>query len=946
MSYLQFPRLHFSGGFLFDPSTVNNDPEHFNNDTFQPRFHRRSRFTEDGWWNPRGSASFRLRDCKVTSVVGADGRLVTSGAIEPVVDGSLMDDGDRVSAKIQDLDPVQQAVSQIWGLRLRLFDNEQRQVLCGDFRRASFVDLWPRCRQTTGLGRYSAVYQSVIKLSPDQTDTGSSPFLKELVESTADDELSIKFMLDGYEADWDSPRFGTGRIVGSIGPTASGEPRHFTAARRLRSPTAVGPFMDAPCRIDGQDRLHIDLGNSVPTSAPGGPPLDSIGLLQVVALPKDGGKPDVLAQLGPLDERFLTERAGIATIHLEEGKAAFSDRRLALWTLDGTVLLEENSDASFARADDVVFHVYPPVQAGEGPTTTVHATRFGEPAANVKIVFDNAAMEGAKRHSDDNSLVAPPIPMGKPGGLQPIQPVTTDQHGQATVRLAATDPGNPRGYIDGQVYSVDYGPEYSSGNGTVMYTEDQLNVLVWDEYKEPADIAWIPDVKPILQQYANLYPVMRNVLDLANYHDVVKHKDRLEHVLTEPMDSPSHMPVTRDLSPGKRDAIVRWLRQERPPFLALRNVDDLRHALQLALELEHSTIPPYLYALFSLKSGSNREVAEIIRGVVRQEMLHMTLVANILTALGGEPRIGRPGFVPTYPNHLPAGVLPDLVVSLRRCSVQQIRDVFMGIERPEQPLTKARAPYPEPVVPERIELNELGEVTSYYYELPQNNTVKMAQAISAQDLDTHLFSPLRTFFQEAEFEEFTIGWLYTQVARRIDELGDGIFTGKDRPQVLNWPGEAPGNLHRVYDVATAQSAIYEIIHQGEGTIGNPEYQGQPSHYYRFQQVVKGRRLVQKDGAWVFEGEEIPFDPDGVYPVMDDPDTSAIPQESPGRLASELCDRTYGDLLGALDRVFNGHPEHLQEAVSLMYSVELRAKELFQHPSTPGADTVLGPSFQV
>lgn len=174
-------------------------------------------------------------------------------------------------------------------------------------------------------------------------------------------------------------------------------------------------------------------------------------------------------------------------------------------------------------------------------------------------------MEEAKRHSDDNSLVAPPIPMSERGGLQPIQPVTTDQRGQATVRLTATDPGNPRGYIDGQVYNVDYGPEYSSGSGTVMLKEDQLNVLVWDEYKEPADIAWIPDVKPILQQYANLYPVMRDVLDLANYHDVVKYKHRLQHVLTEPMDSPSHMPVTRDLSPGKRDAIVRWLRQERPP---------------------------------------------------------------------------------------------------------------------------------------------------------------------------------------------------------------------------------------------------------------------------------------------------------------------------------------------------------------------------------------------
>ncbi len=29
MSYLGYPRLHFSGRFQADPSTVNNDPAHF-----------------------------------------------------------------------------------------------------------------------------------------------------------------------------------------------------------------------------------------------------------------------------------------------------------------------------------------------------------------------------------------------------------------------------------------------------------------------------------------------------------------------------------------------------------------------------------------------------------------------------------------------------------------------------------------------------------------------------------------------------------------------------------------------------------------------------------------------------------------------------------------------------------------------------------------------------
>lgn len=38
MSYLQFPRLIFSGQFKADPSTVNNDPEHFNPQTFKSNY--------------------------------------------------------------------------------------------------------------------------------------------------------------------------------------------------------------------------------------------------------------------------------------------------------------------------------------------------------------------------------------------------------------------------------------------------------------------------------------------------------------------------------------------------------------------------------------------------------------------------------------------------------------------------------------------------------------------------------------------------------------------------------------------------------------------------------------------------------------------------------------------------------------------------------------------
>src|SRR5262245_42752988 len=70
--------------------------------------------------------------------------------------------------------------------------------------------------------------------------------------------------------------------------------------------------------------------------------------------------------------------------------------------------------------------------------------------------------------------------------------------------------------------------------------------------------------------------------------------------------------------------------------------------LQRALELELATIPPYMICLLSIKLPGNREVAEIIRGVMIEEMLHMVLVSNVLNAIGGQPRLDSTA-VPKYP---------------------------------------------------------------------------------------------------------------------------------------------------------------------------------------------------------------------------------------------------------------------------------------------------------
>ena len=120
-------------------------------------------------------------------------------------------------------------------------------------------------------------------------------------------------------------------------------------------------------------------------------------------------------------------------------------------------------------------------------------------------------------------------------------------------------------------------------------------------------------------------------------------------------------------------------------FENLQDPSKLLSALQTALELEHATIPPYLVAAYSLDEEKNATIRELILDVAREEMLHMTLVCNLINAFGGAPELNSPDFIPKYPTHLPGAVQDDLVVPLAPFSMDVLQQVFMRIEEPEEP---------------------------------------------------------------------------------------------------------------------------------------------------------------------------------------------------------------------------------------------------------------------
>jgi hypothetical protein len=119
----------------------------------------------------------------------------------------------------------------------------------------------------------------------------------------------------------------------------------------------------------------------------------------------------------------------------------------------------------------------------------------------------------------------------------------------------------------------------------------------------------------------------------------------------------------------------------------------LKPALQNAIALELSTIPPYLCAWWSIKDPSH-DVANWIKAVWREEMRHLGLACNLLAGIGGHPNLKD---VRSYPGPLPGDVHPGLIAKLQGLSYDALH-LFMEIEYPEfTPLALLRAgglPYP------------------------------------------------------------------------------------------------------------------------------------------------------------------------------------------------------------------------------------------------------------
>lgn len=224
-----------------------------------------------------------------------------------------------------------------------------------------------------------------------------------------------------------------------------------------------------------------------------------------------------------------------------------------------------------------------------------------------------------------------------------------------------------------------------------------------------------------------------------------------------------------------------------------RHLGWIQVALQNAIELEWATVPPYLTAMWSIIDRDNDDVADSLKSIVMQEMLHMGLACNLLSTLGGIPRIADPQVVPKYPSELPGKVHVGLRIPLQRISKRLVATKFMRIEEPTE-----------------------------------------------TELRWHLGRSYKT-----------IGAFYNAIDHALKRLPKDCFRGTRQRIVTHYM-----NLQPIATKPQALDAVRKIKQQGEGTAGSPMSEGSLAHYFRFGEMFHEHRYVEVSGGWDYVGDEL------------------------------------------------------------------------------------------
>jgi Ferritin-like len=358
----------------------------------------------------------------------------------------------------------------------------------------------------------------------------------------------------------------------------------------------------------------------------------------------------------------------------------------------------------------------------------------------------------------------------------------------------------------------------------------------------------------------------------------------------------------------------------REPPLRVDSREELVYLLGEACELEHGLLCEYLYAQFSLKRGVEEGITadelarvqaweKVLVDIVKQEMLHLALATNILTAIGAAPHFERPNF-PIVSRWYP----PEVEIALVPFGERALRH-FMYLERPE------------------------------------GMTLEDAEGFS----HAGRFEPLRVDDPQltgGPQEWWTVGHLYRGIEAGLAHLvarhgESAVFVGPPRAQattdIFEWP-----ELTAVTDLASASSAIEVIVEQGEGARGD----WVDSHFGRFVGVLEDYLEVRRANPQFDPAR--PVVPAYVHDPPDVDDPVLIDDPLTGRVA-DLFASVYEVTLQLQTRYFVHSGETPDELDTLARTVKHLMNWVMRNlgpvltalpvgPASPGATA--GPAFEI
>jgi hypothetical protein len=629
MSYLDWPRIHLGGTFFTDPSTVNNDPDHYKADNTRP----------SPWQDPKGLHRFKFVDVKVQGAIDQNGNFLDS---DPVI-GIVANSTDQPSAaKIVDLDVYQQGVSTIFGFQLQLSFSGSVNIV-GTMDPCCVNGLWwQRVLPTRGWQAWdgyanasfggdtyaSGQFQSWLRIKPSTWPANTGSVLDQLRAATTTDSngnllVSIRMVLDSYNnVPW-HPDFQTGRVVATLGPVLSAtELPHIPGGRWADPYTTQFPatpkqpwycpaFYSAPFKFAQQQpsgimRLTIDMADAIAMQQVGGPP---VPLGQLTAYLSSG--PTALGTF-QVTQDLYQNLGGIVDLQITQAQwnAQFNETLLLVTNRSdlggvqnsrGYMLWRENPLSLVIDANDQVFRLEG--IPGQTAVARVNVSKFGSPAAGATLDVEvvpvtrgnmGASVPWSAGYDGDSNT-----PAAKNALKATISAPDGDGNCNVTLQVQ-NDPGSRTSQLDGQLYFV---MPYQSGttppnmNKEAPRQESMISVVVYSQYQYSNPPTW-EEVKAIMTPYAKLYPGMTDQIDLTQEQAfftfacnppwkaydaepyILPDKRKISagaipYYLTRAFNDARYMPVTRDMSESKFLCVmyyIAWLQTAVQPPQSPANV--------------------------------------------------------------------------------------------------------------------------------------------------------------------------------------------------------------------------------------------------------------------------------------------------------------------------------------------------------------------------------------